>query len=274
MSFTALSGSSRGAAIAALLLCRVAGAGDIPQTWAGHFGDHQACALVLETNRHTQRLIEFGADQCALPQSPCSTFKIPNALIGLQTGVVSGPQHAKAWDGTEHSRSILNQDHTLDSAIEHSVVWYFQSLARDIGAERMAFWLAQLGYGNQDISAGIDRFWLGASLRISPREQLDLLKRLRHQTLPIRPAYQQQVTDMLARTSDLPGTLFAKTGSCRADATTGEPDLGWFVGWINWHGAPAGNPATTYFVFNTRGNEAWGWEARKAALQVLAELQP
>ena len=38
--------------------------------------------------------------------------------------------------------------------------------------------LSRLGYGNADISSGLDSFWLGGSLRISPREQVALLARL------------------------------------------------------------------------------------------------
>ena len=236
------------------------------------FGEFNACAVLLTRDRHHEDRIEYGAQQCALPQSPCSTFKIPNALIGLQEGVVSGPDHAKAWDGVVRDREETNRDQTLASAISLSVVWYFQSLARDVGAPAMQAWLDRLGYGNRDISGGIDQFWLGNSLRIDAYQQLEFLKSLSHGTLPFKPAYQSQVWQMLEQPSKLPGTLHGKTGSCRGNE--GEPDHGWFIGWIDWDTKNPAKPKTTWFVVNIRGAGAWGFKARPMALELLNHLKP
>jgi beta-lactamase class D len=46
---------------------------------------------------------------------------------------------AKSW----------SQDHTLRSALQNSVYWYYQELARRIGSEGMQFYLDQFEYGNQ-----------------------------------------------------------------------------------------------------------------------------
>ena len=40
------------------------------------------------------------------------------------------------------------------------------------------------GYGNRDISGGLTRFWLQSSLKISPREQVGLLRALFNGSLP------------------------------------------------------------------------------------------
>jgi len=261
------------AALSALCLCFPAYAKELPKPFDEYFDGHPGCALILTRDRHHESRLEFGPAQCALPLSPCSTFKIPNALIGLQTGVLSGPGHLKAWDGTEHQRKVNNRDHSLASAIEYSVVWYFQSVARDVGTEAMQEWLDHLDYGNRDISGGIDRFWLSSSLKIDAYSQLELLKALKHQTLPFKPAIQQQVQDMLVQNSDLAGTLHGKTGSCLG-ITESEPDHGWFIGWVDWNKNSEANPATTWFVINITGEKAWGLEARQIALQLLQDLQP
>lgn len=245
---------------------------DIPRPPKEYFGDFQACALVLTRDRHNESRFEFGPQQCQLPQSPCSTFKIPNALIGLQEGVVSGPEHLKKWDGIERQREETNRDHNLSSAIRDSVVWYFQSLARDVGSASMQKWLNALDYGNRDISAGIDRFWLGSSLKIDANRQLDLIKSLSHQTLPFKPEFQQQLSDMLIQESSLAGTLHAKTGSCLGNGTD-QPDHGWFIGWIDWDTGTARNPVTSWFVINIRGKDARGWYARPIALSLLSDLK-
>lgn len=265
---------ARGAALAALLVyCAGTAASELPRPPSEYFGEFEACALVLTRDRHRERRFEFGPEQCKLQQSPCSTFKIPNALIGLQQGVVTGPEHLKTWDGVERDREETNRDHTLASAIRDSVVWYFQSLARDVGAVAMQHWLDRLGYGNRDISGGIDRFWLGSSLRIDPYGQLEFLKALKHQTLPFKPEYQEQVTQMLVQESRLKGLLHGKTGSCRGNEP-GQPDHGWFIGWIDWASGNPANPVTSWFVVNIRGTNAWGWNARPIALQLLEDLNP
>ena len=263
-----------GAAAAALLFCEPAKPGEPPQPIGEYFGKFRACALLVQRDRYDESLIEFNPGQCDMPLSPCSTFKIPNALIGLQTGAVTGPGHLKTWDGTAHSREINNRDHTLASAIEHSVVWYFRSLARDIGEQEMAKWLSRLNYGNQDISAGIDRFWLGSSLEISARRQLELVRSLWRNGLPFGEVHQRQVRKMLAQDADLPGTLYGKTGSCPGNPATGKPAHGWFIGWVEWDRNRTRNPATTWFAVNIMGEEARGREARRMAIQLLADLQP
>jgi beta-lactamase class D len=37
---------------------------------------------------------------------------------------------------------------------------------------------SKISYGNQDISGGIDQFWLSSSLKISPKEQADFMEAL------------------------------------------------------------------------------------------------
>lgn len=262
------------AAFAALFVSVFANSDPLPNPPQSYFGDYGYCALVLSRNRHDETSIEVGPRQCQQALSPCSTFKIPNALIGLQTGVVTGPGHLKKWDGTERQRTANNKDHTLQTAISESIPWYFQELARDVGEQRMAPWLERLDYGNQDISAGIDRFWLGSSLKINAHDQMKLIRKLWHGTLPFAPGYQQQLRDMLVQSSDLDGNLHGKTGSCLGAKDQNPPDHGWFVGWVDWNNASSREPSTTFFVINITGTRAWGSEARKIALQVLQDLQP
>jgi beta-lactamase class D len=262
-----------GAAFAALLHLSNANAAKTAESLQSYFGEYSACALILDRDRHHERLIEFTPDRCRLPLSPCSTFKIPNALIGLQTGVINGPEQLKTWDGVKRSRKALNRDHTLQSAMQHSVVWYFQSLAPDVGEQRMQNWLERLNYGNGDISGGIDRFWLGSSLEIDAYGQLDLLKKLQHGALPFDDQVQEQVRLMLRQDTPLEGQLYGKTGSCLGNQTQGKPDHGWFIGWVDWQATNPRNPATTWFVINITGEEAWGRKAREFALELLEDLQ-
>jgi beta-lactamase class D len=168
--------------------------------------------------------VVVGSPNADLRVTPASTFKIPNALIALETGVASGPDFALRWDGVARTMPDWNRDHTLASAIRFSVVWYFREIARRIGAARMQRYVDALAYGNRDLSGGIDRFWLESSLRISPREQAAFAGRLATGALPLRPATMAAVREMLVVERDGGSVLSGKTGSAEQD--------GWTIGWL------------------------------------------
>jgi beta-lactamase class D len=169
---------------------------------------------------------------------PASTFKIPNTLIGLETGVIPNAAFAQKWDGVRRDGpSVWNQDHDLASAMKHSVVWFYQGIARQIGAQRMDHWLAVFEYGNRDSSAGIDQFWLRGAMRVTPRQQVAFLRKLRARTLPVSPAHAELVERLITLEETPAYTLRAKTGLTTQDTQT----VGWLVGYVD---QPRGN-----FVF-------------------------
>ena len=161
---------------------------------------------------------------------PASTFKIPNSLIALETGVVADPdKDVFKWDGVTRSIEAWNKDHTLRSAIAASAVPVYQEIARRIGAERMQKYLDLLDYGNRDIGGGIDQFWLTGNLRIDPMQQVDFVDRLRRGVLPVSKRSQELVRDILPVTKVGDATIRAKSGLLGRRA--GKPSLGWMVGW-------------------------------------------
>lgn len=161
---------------------------------------------------------------------PASTFKIPNSLIALETGVVADPdKDVFKWDGVTRSIEAWNKDHTLRSAIAVSAVPVYQEIARRIGAERMQKYVDLLDYGNRDIGGGIDQFWLTGNLRIDPIQQVDFVDRLRRGVLPVSRRSQDLVRDILPVTKVGDATIRAKSGLLGAEA--GKPQLGWMVGW-------------------------------------------
>jgi len=89
----------------------------------------------------------------------------------------------------------------------------------------MKQWLATFEYGNQDVSGGLDRFWLGRSLRISPDEQVEFLARLQRGKFPVARRNLELVKEVLTQESGAGYRLIAKTGS----SSDGE---GWLVGWV------------------------------------------
>ena len=174
---------------------------------------------------------------------PASTFKIPNSVIALETGVVEDPdKDIFKWDGVVRSIEGWNKDHTLRTAFAASAVPVYQEIARRIGAERMQKYVDLFEYGNRDIGGCIDQFWLTGNLRIDPIQQVDFVDRLRRGVLPVSKRSQQLVRDILPVTKAGDAVIRAKTGLLGAEL--GKPSLGWLVGWAE-KGA-----ANTVFALN------------------------
>jgi len=129
-------------------------------------------------------LLAVGGDECTRRTLPASTFKVPHALIALQTGVVSNST-LMPWDGAKMDFPTWERDHTLDSAIKWSVVWFFQRAAAAIGRERELQYLRAFDYGSHSFSREVDRFWLNGDLTISPREQVGFLQKMYSYKLPV-----------------------------------------------------------------------------------------
>jgi beta-lactamase class D len=161
---------------------------------------------------------------------PASTFKIPNSLIALETGVVGDPdKDVFKWDGVTRKIEAWNHDLTMRQAIAISAVPVYQEIARRIGVERMQKYVNLLEYGNRDIGGGIDQFWLTGKLRIDPIQQIDFVDRLRRGVLPVSKRSQDLVRDILPVTKVGDAVIRAKSGLLGAE--TGKPSLGWLVGW-------------------------------------------
>lgn len=202
---------------------------DLKQNFKGYDG-----AFVLYDLKN-DKYIRFNEKRCAEQLSPCSTFKIFNSLAGLDSKVLSGPDDKKTWDGTKRWLDAWNHDHTLQSAIQDSVVWYFQEVAKDIGETRMKEYIHKVGYGNEDISGGITKFWLGDSLKISADEQVKFLTRLYKDELPFSKDAMETVKKLIIISDDGSSVLRGKTGTDMKDKKT---TLGWFVGYVVEDGNP------------------------------------
>lgn len=197
---------------------------------------------------------------------PASTFKIPNSLIALETGVVADPdKETFKWDGVKRSIEPWNRDHTMRSAFAASAVPVYQDIARRIGAERMQKYLDLFDYGNRDIGGGIDQFWLSGNLRIDPVQQIDFVDRLRRGVLPVGKRSQELTRDILPVTKVGDATIRAKSGLLGAEG--GKPQLGWMVGW-----AEKGSQQTV-FAMNMDCKESSHIAARMTVVQqCLADL--
>ncbi len=172
---------------------------------------------------------------------PASTFKIVNSLIGLEIGRIPDEKFVIKWDGRIRmfpggdTATSWNKDLDFTEAFKASAVPYFQEVARRIGKDTMQLWLDSLHYGTGKITTAIDTFWLDNSLKISPDEQLGLVKRLYFDQLPFQKRSQQIVRDVMVQEKNTQYTLAYKTGWGLDEK--GE-NIGWLTGWIEENSHP------------------------------------
>lgn len=213
----------------------------------------------------------YDADRCMERFIPASTYKIIHSLIALETGVIPDSTHVMEWDSVRRSIPVWNQDHTFKTAFRNSVVWYYQRIAREVGEERMTNLLKREGYGNRDISDGIDMFWLTGGLRISQSEQIQYLMKLYHNQTGFSEEHENMVKDFMLREETEAYKMYGKTGWAIVDSM----NYGWYVGFLE--------QAENVYYFATqiekKGNDTQGFpqkrmEITETALQDLGLLTP
>jgi beta-lactamase class D len=224
-------------------------------------------AALMIHDRATGAVLDVDPVRSAQRLPPCSTFKIYNTLIGLELGLLKGADEPwYTWDKVTRDFEGWNKDLTLREAFRVSAVPAYQILARRIGADRMKAYLARIGYGTQDISAGIDIFWLArpgtVPILISAGEQVALLDRLLDGTLPFAPEHVAILREVMEVSRTEKGTLYGKTGS--GMGADGKWSLGWFVGFLE-----RGTETYVFACNITGGAEPSGKVARSIVEDVL-----
>lgn len=233
---------------------------DLGRYFAGYTG-----SFVLYDEDRDQYII-YNEAQSEKRLSPCSSFKIYNSLIGLETGVLNQEDALtrEKWDGNSYSIPAWNKDQTLATATRDSVVWYFQRLASRIGPDRMQDYLDRLDYGNRDITGGTTTFWLQSSLQISAKEQVEMLRRISSGDSPFS-SRNLEIVKRNITLEDADGVrLMGKTGSGYGN---NKWLLGWFVGMVERDGK------RYFFATNVEnGPEANGGKARDITRALLKKL--
>lgn len=213
--------------------------------------------MVLKNLKNNQMYI-YNSERSEERFTPESTFKVPNSLIGLETGAVRDEYEVKRWDGVMREFESWNRDHSLASAIRESAIWFYQDMARDIGVMDMEKYVNRIGYGNRDISGGIDKFWLDSTLEISAIEQVEFLEDLVEEDLPFTEKNQKTVKRIMIQDEQDEYTLHGKTGTRLSDM-----GLGWYVGFIETE------KETWVFAVNLDGS---GTVAKQITMETLKEM--
>jgi len=159
---------------------------------------------------------------------PASTFKIFNALVALETGVIKDENVVFEWDSVDTGVEVWNQNQDMKTAFRYSTIWYFKQLARKAGDSTMNAWVKKEKYGNMDISGGIDKFWLSGNLRITQQQQIEFLQKLYENKLSFSQRTMDIVKKVMVYEENDKYKISAKTGWTKQDGK----EIGWFVGYV------------------------------------------
>ncbi len=196
---------------------------------AAIFADLKLTGTFVVKSLATQATTIYNEARARTPFLPASTFKIPNSLIALENQAVKDEQEVIPWDGETRMVAQWNQDQDLRSALKYSCVWFYQELARRVGEDRMRNQLKTMNYGNGDLSAGIDRFWLTGNFKISAMEQIAFLEKFYQQDFPFAPRNYEIVKNALRIEQGPNYSLHAKTGWSGSSL---DPQIAWYVGYL------------------------------------------
>jgi beta-lactamase class D len=204
------------------------------------FQRHQRSVCCLRPEERSLRALQ--PQRCRERFSPKSTFKIPNSLIGLETGVIRDAEFVIQWNREKYppqpnwnEEPFVNwgKDQTLRSALKYSVVWYYRELALRVGGRQMKKYVRAFNYGNEDVSGRVDNFWLNNVLKISADEQVEFLKAFYTGRLPVSKRSTEIVKDILVLEKTPTYQLSTKTGGGPIDEGI---YIGWFVGYLESNG--------------------------------------
>ena len=189
--------------------------------------------------------------RCSTGFIPASTFKIPNSIIALETGVAKDDSTIYKWDGKKKFLPQWEQDLILKDAFQFSCVPCYQQIAREIGTLKMKEYLKKLDYGNMIVdSSNIDKFWLEGDSKISQLQQIGFLKKFYNSELPISERTSEIMKRIMILDENDSYKLSGKTGW----AVRGEKNLGWFVGYVETDGK------VYYFAANVEPKENFDME--------------
>lgn len=231
--------------------------GDIFQEYNGSF-------VLYDTAGDSWQI--YNKDLAAARISPASTFKIYSALFSLESGIITPEQSLIPWNGQNYRYDLWNADQTLESAMQNSVTWYFQTLDQQAGLSSIKKYVQEIGYGSQQVIADdTSSYWINSSLTISPVEQVEMLKKLYDNQFGFTPENIKAVKDSIRLCSSDDGTLFGKTGT---EALNGRDISGWFIGYIEKKGR------TCFFATNIQNEKlASGPFATELTFSILSDLE-
>ncbi len=181
--------------------------------------------------KEKDRVLRLDGD-CKKRFAPQSTFKIPLALMGYDSGLFTS-EEAPTYVYKKEYNTFLNtckSDHNPRTWMRDSCVWFSQDLTEKLGMKKFQDYVNKFEYGNKSLAGGIKTSWLSSSLLITAEEQVSFIQRMLNKNLQIN-SKSYEMTKKILFIQELAGgwKLYGKTGN---GYQKNNFQQGWFVGWI------------------------------------------
>lgn len=229
---------------------------------SAYFNGYEGSFVLYDRNNDAWNIYDM--DHATLRTAPNSTYKIYDALFGLEEGIIKPGDSVMAWSGADYPFEAWNADQDLSSAMQASVNWYFEEIDKQIGSAAIQDYIRKIGYGNETVNANLSAYWMQGALKISPVEQVELLTALYNNRFDFAPENINAVKNSICLFSSESKNFYGKTGTGRVD---GQDVNGWFVGLLE----TADN--TYFFATNIQAAEnATGSKASEISLSILSHM--
>lgn len=193
----------------------------------------EGCFTMLDNSNSKVTVYNMKYDTMRI--TPFSSFNVFAALVGLETGKVVNDSMIIRWDGVRRPVKDWNRNLTMREAVKVGSVPYFQEVVRRVGYDTMKIFIDSVGYGNKMMGEPLDSFWLNNTLKISPDEQLGLMKKLYFDQLPFRKSVQESLRQAML----MEDNTSYKLSYITADGIDGAGEkIGWVAGWIEENNHP------------------------------------
>lgn len=233
---------------------------------------------ILETavyveDLETGSVFAVGADKVEFRHPPFSSFKIPNFLIALETGAAASVNETITYDAKKRPEKEFwprdwAQDQTLGTAFKRSAAWAYQEMALKIGEAKYAGYLDHFDYGNQKAKG--DGFWLDRSLEVSPKEQVDFLRKLLTEQFEVAPLNIEALEKVASVKTSEGFELYGKTGAGPVVAENFQGEFeGWYVAWLR---RPMAKPVLIALWTRAENYQALREYRLQSCLDVLKQL--
>ena len=192
------------------------------------FEKYKVDGSILIYNQNDNVYMGYNLARCNIAFCPASTFKIPNTLIALESGIATIESVFK-WNGEKRTFPSWEKDMTIKEAFQVSAVPVYQEIARRVGIEKMKYYTQLFNYGNLDINAeNIDKFWLEGKSDITQFQQVYFLQKLYNLQLPISENAMKLTKEIMLHETADKYKISGKTGW----AVRQDESVTWFVGYI------------------------------------------
>lgn len=237
------------------------------------------CTLVVDNA--TSAIIHEDGD-CKTRYGAQSTFKIPLALMGFDSGILKDA-HDPLWP-YEEGATVNREEDKMDTDPARweaeSVVWFSQKLTTRLGAAKFKKYVDAFNYGNKDVTGdpgrrnGLTHAWLSSSLKIAPIEQVAFIGKMLDRKFELSANAYDNTLAIIPRFTAGDWAVRGKTGTGFALNDKGKIDRarqeGWFVGWAEKDGQRI---LFAKFIADTKKQSFYaGPRARDAFLKDLPAL--